>query len=276
MAGQIDRALDHYNQAVAIDSDSPWARHNRAEIFHIQGAWGLALDDLQKALETTRDFDRTPAYLTRGAVLQAMGDVRSARADFERVITSAGRRRVDPGRAPEQGEARLRRRGDGSGPRRIRRPGRRRPVRRPCQAGPGTARAPARPDRPGRSRPRPHCSGIRRPAGSARDSGSRARVLALRAIARLAVDRPDEAEADASLAFRLEASPSHERLWNRTLLAIGRELDLSVDDPEDFASLPGGDIALVGRPPQGGGETPGGRRRHRAPGHSALRSGPRS
>ena len=90
-AGQIDRALDHYNQAVAIDSESPWARHNRAELFQMQGAWGLALEDLQTALKTTRDFDRTAAYLSRGAVLQEMGDVRSARADFERVIASGGR-----------------------------------------------------------------------------------------------------------------------------------------------------------------------------------------
>lgn len=39
-AGQIDRALDHANQAVAIDSESPRARHNRAELFQMQGARG--------------------------------------------------------------------------------------------------------------------------------------------------------------------------------------------------------------------------------------------
>ena len=81
--------------------------------------------------------------------------------------------------------------------------------------------------------------------GIGRNPGFRARALALRAIARLALDRPDEAEADASLAFRLEASPGHERLGNRTLLALGRELELSIADPEEFASLPGGHPALA-------------------------------
>ena len=119
--------------------------------------------------------------------------------------------------------------------------------------------------------PRPtstDCSGIRRPAaGSVGISGFRARTLALRAIARLALDRPDEAEADASLAFRLEASPSHERLWNRTLLATRprarpqRRRSGGVRGPARREHRPGG------RPPQGGGAAPGGRRRHRARGH---------
>lgn len=78
-----------------------------------------------------------------------------------------------------------------------------------------------------------------------RDPDLRDRTLALRAIARLALHRPDEAEADASLAFRLEASPSHERLWNRPLMALGREFDLRVADPKELASLPGGGIALA-------------------------------
>ena len=245
IAGQIDRALDHYNQAVAIDSGSPWARHNRAELLQMRGAWDPALDDLQRALKTTRDFDRTPAYLTRGAVLQAMGDVRSARADFERVIASGGRVEwvrsarmnrakldFDAGatdralaefdalvdEAPSDDHARL---GRAMLALRIGR----------------TARAEADLDRLLGDPP----TGTR----IGRAPGLRAKTLALRARARLALDRPREAEADASLAFRIEASPSHERLCNRILLALERELDLNIDDPEDFAGLPGGGIALA-------------------------------
>ena len=227
------------------------------------------------ALKSTRDFDRTPAYLSRGAVLQAMGDVRSARADFERVIASGGR--VEWIRAARLNRAKLdfdagatdraldefdalvdedpsdvhARRGRAMLALRLGR----------------TARAEADLDRllvdPATG------------AGIGRDAGLRARTLALRAMARLALDRPDEAEADASLAFRLEASPGHERLWNRTLLAIGRELDLSVADPEELRGPSRRGHRPGGRPPQRGGATPGGRRRHRAHGHPGpAESGP--
>jgi tetratricopeptide (TPR) repeat protein len=82
-------------------------------------------------------------------------------------------------------------------------------------------------------------------------------------MARLALGRGREAEADASAAFRLDASPSHERLWTRTLLASGRLEGLRLDDPEELAALPAGGPALAAdlraaadrlRPAPGAGE----------------------
>ncbi len=75
-----------------------------------------------------------------------------------------------------------------------------------------------------------------------RDSAER---YAHRAQARLALGRPAEAEADAANALRLEWTPSRERLWLRTLLALRRGRDLvAFDRPEDVVLMPSGGAAL--------------------------------
>src|SRR5205823_6419327 len=51
-------------------------------------------------------------------------------------------------------------------------------------------------------------------------------ILARRALARLALGRLEDAEGDAAGAFRRKPSPSRERLWIRTLLALRRVQDL--------------------------------------------------
>jgi tetratricopeptide (TPR) repeat protein len=70
-------------------------------------------------------------------------------------------------------------------------------------------------------------------------------ALSLRAEARLALGRPADAEADAARAYRREASPAHERLWRRALLAMGRDRDLRVDDPDEIRHWPAGGLALI-------------------------------
>src|SRR5208283_3239525 len=53
------------------------------------------------------------------------------------------------------------------------------------------------------------------------------------------------AEADAAGAFRRKPTPSRERLWVRTLLALGRVEDLSwLDQPDDLPPIPAGGRSL--------------------------------
>ena len=64
-------------------------------------------------------------------------------------------------------------------------------------------------------------------------------------MARLVLDRLDEAEADAAGAFRRRPTPSRERLWVRTLLALRRVDELCwLDQPDDLALLPAGGTSL--------------------------------
>jgi eukaryotic-like serine/threonine-protein kinase len=70
-------------------------------------------------------------------------------------------------------------------------------------------------------------------------------VLAMRARARLVLGQLERAEADAAGAYRRKPSPSRERLWVRTLLALGRVDDLLwITRPDELTVLPGGGQAL--------------------------------
>jgi tetratricopeptide (TPR) repeat protein len=70
-------------------------------------------------------------------------------------------------------------------------------------------------------------------------------VFARRALARLALGRPLDAESDAANAYRRNPSRSRERLWVRTLLAAGRvEKLLWLDRPDDLTVLPGAGPSL--------------------------------
>ena len=71
-------------------------------------------------------------------------------------------------------------------------------------------------------------------------------ILARRAMARLALGRLEDAEADAAGAYRRKPSPSRERLWVRTLLALRRVEDLFwLNRPDDLTILPGGGPSLT-------------------------------
>ncbi len=70
-------------------------------------------------------------------------------------------------------------------------------------------------------------------------------ILARRAVARLALGRLEAAEADAAGAYRRKPTPSRERLWVRTLLALHRAEDLCwLSQPDDLTLLPGGGPSL--------------------------------
>ncbi len=73
-------------------------------------------------------------------------------------------------------------------------------------------------------------------------AAGRAEVLAYRAMARLLRGLPEEAEADAAEALRLDPGPVRSRpvlrLWRRAVLASGGNLDLRDASPDEFALWP--------------------------------------
>src|SRR5262249_8412066 len=71
-----------------------------------------------------------------------------------------------------------------------------------------------------------------------REDVFRAHAYASRALVRLILGRAVEAEADAAAALRIEPIPSHDRLWTRTLFALGRVRDIKIDHPETLENLP--------------------------------------
>ena len=86
--GQNARAMEHYQAAVALRPDSPWARCNRALLFHARGEWDLALDDLNQALASPQGADLLEARLVLGLVKQVKGDDAGARSAYDAVIAA--------------------------------------------------------------------------------------------------------------------------------------------------------------------------------------------
>ena len=85
--GQKGRALEHYQAAVALRPDSPWARMNRALLYQARGDWTLALDDLNRVLESPQGSRLLKARFDLGFVKQVLGDDSGARAAYESVIS---------------------------------------------------------------------------------------------------------------------------------------------------------------------------------------------
>jgi tetratricopeptide (TPR) repeat protein len=63
-------------------------------------------------------------------------------------------------------------------------------------------------------------------------------LRATRAVAWLLLGRAAEAEADAAAVWQARPTSSHQRLWTRTQLAVGRLGELRLDDPAEVARLP--------------------------------------
>jgi serine/threonine protein kinase/Tfp pilus assembly protein PilF len=234
--GQKGRAMEHYQAAVALRPDSPWARCNRALLYHARGEWDLALADLNRALASPQGADLLEARLVLGLVKQVLGDDLGARAAYEAVIAagngnpfaSAGRLNrakldIDEGafeRAWAEYDALLSE-DPRDAPARLSRALLALRLGRPARAEADLtvllAQAPERADE----------------------------ILASRAKALLALGRFEDAESDAAGAYRRKPSPSRERLWVRTLLALHRVEDLLwLVRPDDLAILPGGEASL--------------------------------
>jgi serine/threonine protein kinase/Tfp pilus assembly protein PilF len=229
--GQNGRAMEHYQAAVALRQDSPWARCNRALLYQARGDWDLALDDLNRALASRQGANLLEARLALGLVKQVKGDEVGARAAYDSVIAAG------PGN-PFAGAARLNR------------------AKLDIDAG-AIDRARAEYDALLALDSRDVPARLSRALlalryGPAEQSEAdltvllqmapeRAHeILARRSMARLALGRLEGAEADAAGAYRRRPSPSHERLWARTLLALRRVDDLLwLNHPDDLTQLPG-------------------------------------
>jgi tetratricopeptide (TPR) repeat protein len=234
--GQNGRAMEHCQAAVALRPDSPWARYNRALLYHARGDSELALDDLNRALASPRGADLLPARFELGVVKQALGDDAGARAAFESVIAAGPDN-------PFARAARLNR------------------AKLDIDAG-AVDRAWAEYDALLAKDPRDAPARLSRALLALR-FGPAAQceadltillpqvpeqadeLLARRAMARLALGRLEDAEGDAAGAYRRKPSPSRERLWVRTLLALRRVEDLFwLSRPHDLTILPGGGPSL--------------------------------
>jgi tetratricopeptide (TPR) repeat protein len=239
-AGHFDQAREHFDAAVVANPDSPWARRNRAHLYWSRGSWDRALADLQVAIDKAgkAKFEFTEAHLDLGCVYQAIGDERAARSEYDFVIakgkgsayvTAARQNRAkldyDAGKLPEalgEFDALLAENPDDASARL----GRAMLLLRMGQASRAETdltfliqQPPSRPE-------------------SLVAADFRVQALELRALARLTLGQLADAELDAAEAFRLEASPSHERLWARTLLALGHEREIHVEDPDEIALWP--------------------------------------
>jgi eukaryotic-like serine/threonine-protein kinase len=236
-AGRLDRALAPCDATVALRTDSPWARACRARVLVGLGRWQEALDELGEALGVcSGPIESARVHLQRGVTRQRIGDFVGARKDYE--ATS----KLDP-----------------TG--RVGRDARRNLARLEADSG-ATSAALARYDSLIASDPTDDLSirgrirlllrigradlaeaDLSLLLGRARDD-DRAPLLAERAMSRLALDRPLQAEADASTAFGLNPSDSNARLLGRARLALGKDPGNWPDRPDAFDGWPDGGDAL--------------------------------
>ncbi len=235
--GQNGRAMEHYQVAVALRPDSPWARCNRAVLYHARGDWDRALEDLNRALASPQGADLLEARLELGVVKQVLGDDAAARAAYESVIAAGNGNAW--ARAARLNRAKL-----------------------DFDAG-AVDRAWAEYSALLTENPRDALARwnrallafrLDRPAKCEADltillqeTPEKAdEILARRALARLALGRLEGAEEDAAGAYRRKPSPSRERLWVRTLLALHRIKDLFwLSRPDDLTMLPGAGPLLL-------------------------------
>jgi serine/threonine protein kinase/tetratricopeptide (TPR) repeat protein len=239
-----NEAMKHYETAFALRPDLPWVRFSRARLYRRRGAWSQALDDFRRALQDARALDvsaRDPSFesqvrLEIGLARQSLGDASGARADYQAAIAT------DP-------------KGD------YARAARLNLVKLDAENGAVTQAlddlnnlVAEYPDDPAFRHARAMLALRRRQAQLAEADlnlllgkvrSNPAELRALRALARLMLGHVSEAEADASEAFRLDPTPSHQRLRTRTWLALGRARDLPLDRPEEWTRLPIGGRTLL-------------------------------
>jgi tetratricopeptide (TPR) repeat protein len=238
-SGHDQRALARYQAAVALRKDSPWAWYNRALLERAQGDWEQSLVDLDRALSLSQSqgFDFVEARLNRGIVLAGLGDAAGARAAYESVIAAAS---GSPflARAARLNRAQLDFESGAVAEARAEYDALLVEAPRDAQARLSRALLALRCGDP--SRAETELTLLLRD-----DPNRAAEIFARRALARLSLQRPLDAEADAANAYRRKPGPSSERLWIRTLLALGRIEDLLwLKSPDDLAVLPGGEQAL--------------------------------
>jgi serine/threonine protein kinase/Tfp pilus assembly protein PilF len=238
-AGNVAKAMDHANMAVSVEPELFWARMARAGLHRRLGAWERVLEDLTVASQVAPESDRAAVRLNLGLAHQALGDWPDARADYQVVLTGAGPRssygsaarlnlaylEYDAG-APEKALA-LYDELIGEHP-------------SDRSARVGRALVLLRTGRPAEAET--ELSGLLKAPAKPEDADP----CALRAEARLALGRPEEALDDAQSAVRLDPipNPTRQRLLMRMLLATGRVEELRLERTQDLRLLPSGGRSL--------------------------------
>jgi eukaryotic-like serine/threonine-protein kinase len=228
----VDRALAHYDAALALRRDAPWALFNRAQLYWSRkGAWDRARADLERVLIAPGRPDPSSLRLEFGQVAQRLGDFPRALAEYQealaidpegdparkallnraRIVAELGA--FDRARAdyealladdPEDGDART---------------GRALLALRMGDAEAAEADLSLLLEGPG-------------------SPGRRADWLASRALALLVLGRPSEALRDAEEAWRLRPDPRRARLRTRVALAAGLDLAPGAPEPDVVDRLP--------------------------------------
>jgi eukaryotic-like serine/threonine-protein kinase len=243
--GDARKAMAHYTAAEALRPGSSWALLNRARVAWSRlAAWESAMRDIDRVRAKPDGLDPGLLDLELGRVAQRLGDFPTALAHDGAVIASdAGGDLVRHARLNRaQVEAEL-------GPR-----GRDRAWAEyeslladdPGDAGARLGRA-VLALRTGRAEVAEADLTILldRRESEPGDAARRAEWFAARALSRLALRRPVEAECDAMEAVRIAPSLARLRVLTRAAIAAGRDGELAALDPDDLDRLPAGGSPLA-------------------------------
>ena len=238
-----DRAVAraHYDAAIALRPDFPWAWKDRGLLAEELGDWGAALDDLARALLACRSpAERAGVRVELGRAHQRLGDFAAARTDYDAALA------LDPAapaaRAARRDRARLEA-GSGATDRAFAL------YDELIAADPADGRS-----RLGRAnlrlrRGQPAAALVDLDAILAEAPGSplAAEAHRARASARLALGDLAAAAADADLAVAAGSGhPAAGRLRDRIRLARGLDLDRWPESPAAFDDLPLAGASLRG------------------------------
>jgi len=235
-----EEAKIHYEAATALYPESPWIHHNRGLLHREQRNWAAAIADLNLAIEGFKG--RPEARLSqfeRGFVRQLMGDHAGARADYDAVIADASAANTARARL-NRAHARLNRAqldADSGEVGRAMQEYDSLLADNPFNVDARQGRALLQ-MRQGRAEEAEADLNELLQQTEGREDVFRAHAYASRALVRLVLGHAAEAEADARSALRIEPIPSHDRLWTRTLFALGRVREIKIDHPETLKNLP--------------------------------------
>jgi tetratricopeptide (TPR) repeat protein len=84
----LDKAMADFDAAVRVDPTYPFAYDNRGDVWRMRGQFDRAIVEYNEALR--RDPGFISAYVNRGMAFQLMGNKRSAKADFDAVLSMPG------------------------------------------------------------------------------------------------------------------------------------------------------------------------------------------
>jgi tetratricopeptide (TPR) repeat protein len=89
---KLDLAMKDFNESLRLDPTYVYAYDNRGDVWRYRGKFDLAIKEYNEAIR--RDPTFLSAYLDRAQAFQELGNVASARADYEAVLNMKGQDRA--------------------------------------------------------------------------------------------------------------------------------------------------------------------------------------